>query len=102
MSARCQNCGCGFERTKGEEWKKLCLSCWKLSKSPDTSGSIYEENEQLRFRVYSLEKEVKRLLLERRIEPAMLKRLIQLAHPDKHNGSEASQKATAWLLEQKP
>ena len=101
MSARCEKCGRGFERAKGEEWKKLCLSCWKLSKAPDESGGLQDENELLRFKVYSLEKRVRGLLLERTIEPEMLKRLIQLTHPDRHNSSEASHKATEWLLSQK-
>lgn len=32
------------------------------------------------------------------IEPEMIRRLLQLCHPDKHNNSEASIKATQWLL----
>lgn len=35
------------------------------------------------------------------IPPDMLKRLIQLAHPDRHGGSEAAHRATQWLLEQR-
>lgn len=35
------------------------------------------------------------------IPPEMLKRLIQLCHPDKHDGRESSIKATQWLLEQR-
>lgn len=35
------------------------------------------------------------------IQPDMLKRLIHLCHPDKHNGSQASLLATQWLLEQR-
>ncbi len=33
------------------------------------------------------------------IEPVMLRRLLQLCHPDKHAGSESAVKATQWLLE---
>lgn len=32
------------------------------------------------------------------IEPGMLRRLIQLCHPDKHQGSEAATIATRYLL----
>lgn len=32
------------------------------------------------------------------IPPEMLRRLIQLCHPDKHQGSEAANAATRWLL----
>ena len=35
------------------------------------------------------------------IPPTMLRRLIQLCHPDRHGGSEASTLATRWLLEQR-
>ena len=35
------------------------------------------------------------------IPPDMLKRLIQLAHPDRHGGSDAAHRATQWLLEQR-
>lgn len=35
------------------------------------------------------------------IPAEMLRRLIQLAHPDRHGGSEAATKATRWLLEQR-
>jgi len=31
----------------------------------------------------------------------MLSRLIRLCHPDKHNGSEAANTATQWLLAQR-
>jgi formylmethanofuran dehydrogenase subunit E len=27
--AICKNCGEEFETEEGEEWKKLCLQCWK-------------------------------------------------------------------------
>ena len=33
--------------------------------------------------------------------PEMLARLIRLAHPDRHQGSEAANIATAWLLAQR-
>ncbi|MEF8709523.1 MAG: hypothetical protein V5B38_11825 [Candidatus Accumulibacter propinquus] len=35
------------------------------------------------------------------IEPAMLARMIRLCHPDRHNGSEAANLATQWLLQQR-
>lgn len=35
------------------------------------------------------------------IEPEMLRRLIQLCHPDRHGDSEASNVATRYLLELK-
>lgn len=35
------------------------------------------------------------------IPPEMLRRLIMLCHPDRHNNSEMSRIATDWLLKQK-
>jgi hypothetical protein len=32
----------------------------------------------------------------------MWRRLVQLAHPDKHGGSTASTEATRWLMENRP
>jgi hypothetical protein len=31
-------------------------------------------------------------------DPDMLRVLIQLCHPDRHDGSEAAKRATQWLL----
>ncbi len=35
------------------------------------------------------------------IPPDMLRRLVQLCHPDRHGNSQAAQNATQWLLEQR-
>ena len=35
------------------------------------------------------------------LDAAMIKRLLQLCHPDKHDGSQAAIVATQWLLEQR-
>jgi hypothetical protein len=43
----------------------------------------------------------KTLLVKESIPPEMLKRLIMLCHPDKHNNSEMSRIATDWLLKEK-
>lgn len=62
------------------------------------------ERDVAKLRVRELETELHNSRLTARrtaIEPAMIKRLIQLCHPDKHGGSTASQTATAWLLEQR-
>ena len=36
------------------------------------------------------------------IPPEQWRRLVQLAHPDKHGGSVAAAEATRWLLENRP
>ena len=75
-----------------------------------------EEVSRLRSKVTVLEHKLTKLQLDLMAERAkapppryssspipqeMLRRLIQLAHPDKHSGSEAATKATRWLLEQR-
>ena len=98
--ATCPTCGKSFE--KDEPWKNTCLSCWRKRKSagesassgaPDELRSLRAEVGYLRLALTSIRPQV--------IEPDMLARLIRLCHPDRHNGSEASNKATAWLLEQR-
>jgi hypothetical protein len=36
------------------------------------------------------------------IPPDILQSMIRLCHPDRHGNSEAANKATAWLLQQRP
>jgi dsDNA-specific endonuclease/ATPase MutS2 len=36
------------------------------------------------------------------LTPEIWRRLVQLVHPDRHNGSEAAQAATVWLNMNKP
>lgn len=80
MNAECPACGATYLRDK--HWKKLCLPCWVKSKKADgftlTPPAPAPTAPQ--------------------IEPEMLRRLLQLAHPDRHNGSEAAHKATLYLL----
>ncbi|HRQ59587.1 MAG TPA: hypothetical protein PLN31_19395 [Azoarcus taiwanensis] len=105
--ARCSDCGLTFARDPEESWKRLCFSCWKRSKAkrpttPTTDNALAEsraECARLRLRVMALE-----LDIQRGSEPIpddMLARLIRLCHPDRHDGSDAANKATAWLLAQR-
>lgn len=105
MYKACTKCSKAFYVAEGEEWKKTCLSCWKKSKgvqdnSSDRAYQRVSELEALTRALYSRIAE-----LERKpsfsIDPDMLRRLIMLSHPDKHNNSEASKKATQFLLDMK-
>ena len=49
--------------------------------------------------LYDLLHDLREIKAHSAIPPDMRRRLIQLCHPDRHQGSEASQKATIWLLE---
>ncbi|MBK7050714.1 MAG: hypothetical protein IPH54_07970 [Rhodoferax sp.] len=59
-----------------QPWKLLCVSCYlerkgKTAPAPPAPAPI---------------------------EPTMLRRLVQLCHPDKHGNSEAANTATRYLL----
>ncbi len=122
MERKCKQCGDRFEAD--QEWKTICLDCWKANRNRRDQQLV----ERLERRTRELEAEVDRyrrqssrqqleisrleLLLSERgkepprhngqpIPPDMIRRLLQLAHPDKHGGSEAATKATQWLLGQR-
>ena len=99
--AICKTCGSEFERD--EVWKVLCLPCWKKANKPNRASSkAPDELTKLRLKVLILEQQIRAYQLFQkpapRIEPEMLRRLTMLCHPDRHGNSEASTKATAFLL----
>lgn len=110
--ATCEACGDTFTRALGEGWKRLCLSCWKVSpaakkaardKLAQLTAELAEtraERDRLRLRVLALELDGQQAKPEG-IPPEMLRRLVRLCHPDRHGGSEAANEATAWLLAQR-
>jgi hypothetical protein len=63
-----------------QPWKMVCLNCYLANKGKATPAT----------RSVSASATP--------IEPDMLKRLIYLAHPDKHANSEAANIATRYLL----
>lgn len=105
-TAYCSNCASSFTRKSDEAWKHLCYACWKRSKA--TTPAYGETSTQLRHELHQALEEAARLrrrLMEAEhrsaIPPDMLKRLITLAHPDKHGGSKIATEATQWLLSQR-
>lgn len=97
----CTGCSKNFHVAEGEEWKKTCLGCWKKTKN------VQDKNYQRVLQLEALTQLLYRRIdeLEKKtsssIEPDMLRRLIMLSHPDRHNNSEASKKATQFLLDMK-
>lgn len=101
--ATCEACGDAFTRAPGESWKRLCLPCWKASPAakkaaPDRLAQLTAElaetraeRDRLRLRVLKLE----RAGTPRPIPSEMLRRLLRLCHPDRHDGSGAANMATA-------
>lgn len=63
-------------------WKLQCITCYLARKGKTAPTARYA-------------------VTPAPIEPGMLRRLIQLCHPDRHGNSEAANIATRWLLELK-
>lgn len=61
-------------------WKLQCVTCYLAHKGKTAPAADYP------------------VMKPGPIEPGMLRRLIQLCHPDKHHGSEAATIATRYLL----
>lgn len=80
-------------------WKTLCRECFVAAKKAEQAALLEElaelraQNTRLRAEVFDLRSRARPAL-----EPAMLRTLLQLAHPDRHDNSEASTKATQYLL----
>lgn len=114
MPRMCRGCGTLFQPRMVHYY--LCPACWSSSQGYQPKG---EALDQIRTNLALAEardeiRTLKRLLsaAEERammavtaqaesIPPDLLKVLLLLCHPDKHNGSKASTKATQWLLEQR-
>lgn len=84
QTARCANCNRPFLREIDADWKRLCMDCWLATKARRGRGGGREERMSSSAPLF--------------IDPQMVRRLIFLCHPDKHNGSAASYAATTFLL----
>ena len=104
----CESCGSSFYVQDGQEWKRLCLPCWRANKRSEQgywSPTVQLCNDLARAeaeltvardRIGILEQALaQRANVE--LDPSMLRLLVQLTHPDKHNGSPAAAKAAAYL-----
>ena len=78
--AICPSCGATY--LQDEPWKRVCLKCYLKAK-----GKTYTPPPARTLPAPAAP-----------IEPGMLRRLIQLCHPDRHGNSEASNIATLYLL----
>lgn len=127
MSAHYRQCPqCGELFVADQPWKRVCLNCWISNKNrreqkqmedlQDEVTGLREEIERYRQRHIDQQCRIDSLELAlttersrtpspqhngQTIPPDMLKRLIQLAHPDRHGGSAAATTATQWLLQQR-
>ncbi len=111
----CQDCGTIFAAKA--DYYRLCFSCWKKNQpaAPEI-GRLTLQNIKLQFQAAEAAAEIRNLqrLLDaaearartaggrvEEIPDDMLKILVQLSHPDRHSGSAAANRATAWLLKQR-
>jgi hypothetical protein len=79
--ATCAQCIRPFLREFDASWKKLCMPCWRARRGGAMPPPVPAAQPQ--------------------IPKEMLRRLLQLTHPNRHAGSEAAHIATRWLLEQR-
>ena len=77
-------CPCCKTRTfhQDQPWKRVCLDCYLKAKGKATPTTRYA-------------------VKTAPIDQAMLRRLVQLCHPDRHGNSASSNVATRYLLQLK-
>jgi len=108
----CIECGEPFWRDYGENWKKLCIVCWKYNKSRSQNSYSFDSGElyRLRSRVKDLEAEVRDYEylmrdyseLKRKAElartlQAKARDILFLIHPDKHDGNQKAHELASWI-----
>lgn len=81
MIATCTHCGAPFQRDASEEWKRLCLPCWKRTKDRTAAPEAHRAAAPAPA-----------------LDAARIRQLLQLCHPDRHGGSELAHAVTTWLL----
>lgn len=88
----CLKCG---EWAGDQKWRTLCPTHFREQKRAEEAAAVREidrlRNENALLRLHGVNP----------ITPARLRQLIQLCHPDKHNGSASSNEVTQWLLTMK-
>jgi hypothetical protein len=106
MMRQCEKCGTWF--VAKFDYVKLCYPCWQRRKDAETLvDELEEEVAQLRATNSQLRRQLDapgdcRPSKSSAIPAEMVKLLLQLSHPDRHGNSVAANKATSWLLTQRP
>lgn len=104
MFKHCTSCGAPFRVGEDEDWKRLCLPCWvrtKRSAPPPGGQGILGELRLAQDEIKRLKASLAEERTRRGIPDDMMRMLILLCHPDRHSGSVAATKATAWLLRER-
>jgi len=93
----CTSCGEEFKVDPEKKWALECFACWRQSKIDDGTWKGRNGQPESAF-LGGPGLGVDRFRNEFNKE---IDALIRLTHPDKHNNSEASNRLTVWLLEQR-
>ena len=106
MIKTCAECGDRYQTDFS--WSTMCKECYIESKKKERNdledrlrycreqaSQFREQARQWQERAESAEAQIKAM---KGLDADMLRRLIQLAHPDKHGNSESSKIATQWLI----
>jgi hypothetical protein len=88
--ARCERCRSPFWREPNARFKTQCASCFKA-----------ERDQAAYLRGYQAGREAALREATGAIPADRLRQLLQVAHPDKHNGSRVAVEVTQWLLAQR-
>ncbi len=107
MIVNCQECGRPFQIEPDQaSWRVRCVPCWKHTKRAETRDRAWVpanprlallelENAALSAEVSRLRAEMDQAQSE--LDPETLRLLRLLCHPDRHNNSVASNRATVLL-----
>jgi len=90
--ATCTACGAHFVRGADEQWKRLCLGCWREKKSRTHDSATCAACYQRGLAAGRAEAPSTPAL-----DKTRLRELLQLVHPDKHAGSPLAVRITQWL-----
>ena len=116
---RCQDCGRHFERAADEAWKRFCVPCYKKSKRTESKRDFSMPDSYWLDRATAAERQltelqeqlalsqqiIRQLALKKPVPASSVERelaenwraLVQLAHPDKHGGSQGATRVSQWL-----
>ena len=114
--AHCRDCGAIFLRDIDEDWKIRCVRCFKKSKRaeseaadrywPDRAAAAESLAAALQNEMEQQRRTIQALMQQQRPVDSFGKELaehwralVQLVHPDKHNGSPGALRITQWLNE---
>ena len=110
---RCQDCGRHFERHEDETWKTRCIGCFKKAKRAESAdnpwilraAAVERQLAELQTQLAISQQTIRMLTVKKPVQASSVERelaenwraLVQLAHPDKHGGSQGATRLTQWL-----